>query len=202
MAWLPNDVVLTHWESSARVEPAQLGDARPEEQGIVTTGFTGILRQDPQLRDGSFQGDRALHLERDGAATLTIPVEQAIASRIDPEGQLVISLASVDGTSFPSPGLALATSDGRAAVVSLADAAPLRPALPTRLWKLDQLGERYAPSEVIRWSAERFAQTYAIDLASFTAGEQSLDLASIVSVQVRFRGEGAAFVDDIAFEGP
>jgi hypothetical protein len=202
MAWLPDDVVLTHWESSARVEPAPLGEGHPEDQGIASAGFTAILRQDPQLRDGSFQGDRALHLEWDGDATLTIPVERTIASRIDPDGQLVISLASVDGTSFPSPDLALTTSDGRAAVVSMADAAPLRPALPTRLWKLDQLGERYAPTEVIRWPAERFAQTYAIDLAAFTAGEQSLDLASIVSVQVRFRGDGAAFVDDVAFEGP
>jgi dienelactone hydrolase len=199
-AWLPDDVVLTHWESEARVDVVELGDERPEDVGIVATGFTRIVRQDPRLRDATMQGDPALRLEWDRPASLTVPIDRAVSSRVEKDGQLVLSLVSEDETDVPAPDLVLTDGDGDAAVVSMAALSPMRPPLPTRLWKLDELGARYAPTEIIRWPAERFAQTYALDLAAFAVAQPGLDVTDLRSIEIRFSGHGAAFIDDLAFE--
>jgi len=98
------------------------------------------------------------------------------------------------------PRIELRTDDGRTAALRLSEVAPVRPLVPTRLWKLSGLGERYLPGEALAYPAERFLQTYEIDLAAFTAAVPGFDPTQIASVAVCFAGEGAVFLDDVGFE--
>jgi hypothetical protein len=198
--WLPGDVLLTHWESSARVAVADLGAESVEDQGVTALGFNEVRRQDPQLRNGSFQGDRAIRLDWDGRASFKLAIDPATAATVDPEGQFVLSLTSADGTPIAAPTLTLNFRHAEPAVVSLATVSPMRPPLPTRLWKHPALGDRYAPAEGIDWPAERFAQTYAVDLSSFASPDDAANTSEVVAIEVRFAGEGVAFLDDLAFE--
>jgi dienelactone hydrolase len=197
--WLPDDVLATHWESSARVSVADLGAQSVEDQPITAVGFKEVRRQDPQLRNGSFQGDRAIRLDWDGPASFRVAIDPATASKVDPQGQVVLSLASPDERPIPAPTLALHFGDAEPGVVPLASVSPMRPPLPTRLWKHQALGDRYAPTERIDWPAERFGQTYAVDLSDF-ASPDGVNMSDLVAVEISFAGEGAAFLDDLAFE--
>jgi hypothetical protein len=197
--WLPDDVLATHWESSARVSVADLGAQSVEDQPITAVGFKEVRRQDPQLRNGSFQGDRAIRLDWDGPASFRVAIDPATASKVDPQGQVVLSLASPDERPIPAPTLALHFGDAEPGVVPLASVSPMRPPLPTRLWKHQALGDRYAPTERIDWPAERFGQTYAVDLSDF-ASPDGVNISDLVAVEISFAGEGAAFLDDLAFE--
>ncbi len=195
--WLPDDVVLTHWQSSGRVEPVALGATKLEDPALTLNGFDDARLADPQLRNASFQGDRALRVEWSQPATVRLLLDPGTVARLDPDGQFVVSLTSADDSAIESPQVVLTDRDGRSASVALG---PLRPQLPTRLWKLDALGARYVPQEAVDWPAERFAQTYAVDLAAFGVHEPDLALSDLATVELRFGGSGAAFVDDLAFE--
>jgi hypothetical protein len=145
-------VVLTHWQSSGRVEPVALGATKLEDPALTLRGFGDARLADPQLRNASFQGDRALRVEWSQPATARLLLDPGMAARLDPDGQFVVSLTSADERATESPQVVLTDRDGRSASVALG---PLRPLLPTRLWKLDALGARYVPQEGIDWPAER-----------------------------------------------
>ncbi len=102
----------------------------------------------------------------------------------------------------PSDGVDVAIelrmTDGRTAVVRLADVAPVRPLLPAQLWKIDGLGARYLPGEAHASPVDRLLQTYRVPLAAFGPG--SFPPSSIASIGFRFGGAGEAYLDDIAFE--
>jgi len=201
--WLPDDVVLTHWASSGRVEPTvELRPGQPD--GPVATGFEIAGSRDPMLRDRTVIGDASLYLTWSGPASLHVPLE-AVADRIDPTGRLTISLGlATEAPAEPvdplDPLIVLRDAAGTAAELRLADVSPMRPLLPTRLWKLDVLGDRYMPAEKIAWPAERFLQTHAIDLARFIDAAPDLDLGTLVSVSIEFDGRGSVYLDDIGFE--
>ena len=78
--------------------------------------------------------------------------------------------------------------------------APPRPLLPVRLWKLDGLGDRYAPTEQIKYPAERFLQTYAVSLTAFTAVTPTLDVQHPSQITFRFNSPGSVYLDDVGFE--
>jgi dienelactone hydrolase len=197
--WLPDDVVLTHWEASGRLEPAI--DRRPGSDGApVATGFDVAGGRDPMLRDRTVIGDASILLTWSGAATFDVPLEAALADRVDPGGRLTISLGLAAEGAPPDPILVLTDADGTTAEVRLSEVGAMRPLLPTRLWKLDGLGDRYMPAEKIAWPAERVLQTHAIELARFADAAPGLDLDGLTGVGVRFDGAGSVYLDDIGFE--
>jgi hypothetical protein len=107
----------------------------------------------------------------------------------------------VDGAAVAAdPLVELRLRDGQVASVRLSDVAPARPLLPTRLWKIAALNDRYLPSEKHVLPAERFLQTYEIELSEFARVLPDFDPNEIVGLTFRFDGSGSVFLDDIAFE--
>jgi hypothetical protein len=146
------------------------------------------------------QGDRALQLSWSSAASVEIALDDDVAARVDRDGWLTLSIGTAGTGPVPQPQLELRSTDGETAAVAMSAVAPARPVLPAHLWKLDWLGQRYLPSERIEWPAERFMQTYAIELERFAEANPALDLDRLESVTLRFSGSGDAYLDDIAFE--
>jgi len=199
-AWLPDDVVLTHWESSERVVAADFDDGLVNGGSIAATGFDSVLLRDPLLRDRATQDDRAVLLSWSDAASYRIALEPQVRAGIDPDGRLVLSIAAGDEGVVPDPWVELRTADGGSATVQLDDLVPLRPPLPTRLWKLDWLGDRYLPTERLHWPAEHFLQTYAVPLSAFVEVTPDLDLERLEEVVIHVAGSGSMYLDDVAFE--
>lgn len=199
--WLPDDVVASHWESSRRLVLDAFTDGRVDGDRHVATGFARVTSGDPPLRDGTSQRDRATRLAWDGAARYEVAVDRTTASSIDPGGSLVLAMVTAADRADPiDPRIELRTADGRTASLPLSAVAPTRPLMPTRLWKIGGLGQRYLPTETLAYPAERFLQTYEIDLAAFTATAPRFDPTEIAAVAVCFEGEGAVFLDDVGFE--
>ncbi|HET9457483.1 MAG TPA: hypothetical protein VFO78_09090 [Candidatus Limnocylindrales bacterium] len=199
--WLPDEVVASHWESSRRVVLDSFTEGRIDEKRHEAIGFAKVTSGDPPLRDGTSQRDRATRLAWDGEARYELSVDRATAAAIDPGGALVLAMVTAaDRADRVDPLLELRAADGRTAALRLSEVVPARPLLPTRLWKLTELGERYLPGEALAYPVERFLQTYEIDLAAFTAAAPGFDPTRITSVAVCFEGEGAVFLDDVGFE--
>lgn len=96
----------------------------------------------------------------------------------------------------------LGYQSGATVAVRLSEVAPLRPLFGTRLWKVDGLGDRYAPTERAVIPVERFLQTYEIPLAAFAVPVPRPGglPAGLERVTIRFSGAGSAFLDDLGFE--
>jgi hypothetical protein len=201
--WLPDDVVETHWQSSRRVVVDDFTAGRIDGDRNVATGFATVTSGDPPLRDGTTQRDRATRLAWSGKARYELAVDRSTAAAIDPHGALVLAMAAANDAAAPvDPIIELRTADGLTVAVRLSDVAPARPLLPTRIWKLAGLGERYLPTERHARPAERFLQTYEIDLSAFTAASPGFDATRIVGLAICFEGQGEVFLDDVAFEPP
>ena len=198
-AWLPDDVIETHWETGDRITLSAMKASRIDRAGLESAGFERAAIVDPMLRDGTPQADRALHLAWTSEAELDVPIASDEAARLDPRGSLTLSLGT-PGSSVPDVVVALRDHAGSEAALRMSDVSPVRPVIPVRLWKIDGMAERYVPAEALRWPAERFLQTHAIDLALFVSENPTLDLERLASVAVRFDGASEAFVDDIGFE--
>jgi hypothetical protein len=198
-AWLPPDVVETHWESSARTVVQDFGGGtRPETSG-QTNGFAATGARDPGLRDGSQQGDFAAWLRWTTPATYVVPLDASVATQAADSSSLVFSLAPAgDPPQNMDPVVELRLVDGRSADLRVADVAPIRPLLPAQLWKAAGLGDRYLPGEQHLSPVDRLLQTYRVPLAAFGLG--SLRPAAIASIGFRFAGAGEAYLDDIAFD--
>jgi dienelactone hydrolase len=201
-AWLPDDIVETHWQSSERILVEDFTEGLVDRERNEPLGFASVTSADPPLRDGTKQRDRAASLTWANPASYTVAVDATIRGRLEPDGSLVFAAAASDDATPVDTVIELRTLDGQVASVRLADVAPGRPSLPTKLWKIDGLGDRYLPSERQPLPAERFLQTYAIDLAAFRTrdGGPSLDPARLASITFRFEGSGALYLDDIGFE--
>lgn len=198
-AWLPDDVVLTEWATSARVVVDDFVSGPGEATELQ--GFDETTTTDPRLRDGAVQADRALRLAWSGPAIVTLPVPPERASSLSPADSLVLSLVSAgEPLGNAGPVIHLVLPDGRDRSVALDETLGVRPLLPTRLWKVEALGARYLPDEQLRSPVERFLQTYQVPLAAFDAALTADDLAGVQSIQVRFTGSGSAYLDDIGFE--
>lgn len=197
-AWLPDDVVETHWEGAGRIRLEALA-RRVDRAELERAGFSEVAIADPMLRDGSMQGDPALRLAWQAPAELAAPVSADESSAVDPAGWLTVSLGTT-GERVPDPLIVLRDAAGVEASVRLSDVSPPRPVIPVSLWKLERIGERYLPGEVLRWPAERFMQTHAVALQAFLDAKPSLDLSRLEAVSLRFTEPGTAFVDDIGFE--
>jgi hypothetical protein len=196
-AWLPDDIIETHWETSARTVIHDFNRVR-DDHLLVDAGFDRLGRADPGLRDRNHQGDRAAHLQWSRESSLTVAVSAAQASGLEPGGALVFSLvAAVPGQTL-DPTIELQTADGRTFTTTLSETAPARPLLSTRLWKVDALGARYLPGELLEVPYERVAQTYALPLSAFGISEN--DIETVRSITLRFDGQGDAYLDDLAFE--
>jgi hypothetical protein len=198
-AWLPNDVVETHWQTGDRVMLADLDPARIDRRAIESAGFTWVSMADPMLRDGTVQGDAGLHLAWESPTALTVRISPDEASRVDRGGVLTLSLGTA-GTVVPDVMVTLRDRGGNEAGLRMSEISPPRPVIPVRLWKLDGLDARYMPAEALRWPADRFLQTHALDLSRFHATNPDLDVADLTSVTLGFDGSGEAFVDDLGFE--
>jgi predicted dienelactone hydrolase len=201
-AWLPDDIVETHWQSSDRVVIEDFTEGTVDAERNEPVGFAKVTSADPPLRDGTKQHDRAASLAWSGPASYTVALDPAVGARLSPEGAFVFAAAAADDSTPVDAVIELLTVDGRAAAARLADVAPGRPSLPTKLWKIDGFGDRYLPTERQVLPAERFFQTYAIDLAAFEPEDDGpgLDLAKLASITFRFDGAGALYLDDIGFE--
>jgi hypothetical protein len=201
-SWLPDDVLQSHWQTSDRATVEAFGSNQGDIPGEAE-GFTSEHRFNVVLRDGAVQGDRALAVTWSGPAAYRVSVPEEVAATVDPAGSLVFAMvASRDGDGSPDPRIRLVDSGGRSAAVQLSDVAPARPLMPTRMWKLDGLADRYLPGDSPKTPTERFLVTYAIPLTDFAAAADSLDLTRIRSIGFEFDGTGAVFLDDIAFERP
>ncbi|HET9521061.1 MAG TPA: hypothetical protein VFO73_08455 [Candidatus Limnocylindrales bacterium] len=201
-AWLPDDIVETHWQSSDRVVIDDFTEGTVDATRNEPVGFAKVTSADPPLRDGTKQHDRAASLAWSGPASYTVALDPAVGARLSPDGTFVFAAAASDDSTPVDAVIELLAVDGRAASVRLADVAPGRPPLPAKLWKIDGFADRYLPSERQVLSAERFFQTYAIDLAAFETedGGPGLDPARLASITFRFDGAGALYLDDIGFE--
>jgi len=198
-AWLPDDVVETHWESSARTVVEDFdGGTRPDTSG-QPIGFAATGARDPGLRDGAEQGDFAAWLRWTTPATYLMPLDPSVAAQAGDSRSLVFSLAPAgDGPEGLDPVIELRMVDGRTAAIRVADVAPVRPLLPAQLWKAPGLGARYLPDEKHASPVDRLLQTYRVPLAAF--GPDSLRPSAIASIALRFVGAGEAYLDDLAFE--
>jgi hypothetical protein len=202
-AWLPDDVIETHWESSGRVVVEDFATGRIDRDRHPAIGFETVTSGDPPLRDAATQRDRAVRLVWSGPARYDIAIDRSVAAAIDPDGSLVFAMvATLDGSAPVDPIVELRSADGLRAAVRLGDVAPVRPLLPTRLWKIDGLGDRYLPAEKHVLPAERFLQTYEIELSAFEEATPGFDPTRLVSLSIGFGGAGAVFLDDVAFEPP
>ena len=197
-AWLPDDVVETHWESGGRITLGALAGAVDRTE-LARAGFTEVGIVDPMLRDGSKQGDPALRLAWEAPAELQAAIAPDESAAIDPDGWLTVSLGTI-GDTVPDPLVVIRDVTGTEAAVRLGDISPPRPVIPVSLWKLDRLGERYLPTEELRWSAERFMQTHTIALDTFREANRAIDVSRLATVMLRFAEPGTAFVDDLGFE--
>jgi predicted dienelactone hydrolase len=202
-AWLPDDVIETHWETSDRV-PAEAGPRRSEiGTAARASGADRMTRLDPTLRDGVAQGDLATAIKWSAAVSYEVDVDAAAAARLEPGSALVFSITPwVEGSGRTDPIVELETASGVTASARLSDLSPARPLLPTRLWKIDGIGERYLPTEHQILAAERFMQTHEIPLDALLAGSREVDPSTITRVRLRFDTPGSALIDDIGFEPP
>lgn len=198
-AWLPDDVVETHWESSARTVVQDFGaGTRPDTSGQAN-GFAASGARDPGLRDGGRQGDLAAWLHWTTPATYVVPLDASVAAQAAGSSALVFSLAPAgDPPKTMDPVIELGLVDGRTAELRLADVTPTRPLLSAQLWKAAGLGDRYLPGEPHLSPVDRLLQTYRVPLTAFGLG--SLPPTAIASIGFRFAGAGEAYLDDIAFE--
>ncbi|HEX2765698.1 MAG TPA: hypothetical protein VHR55_03545 [Candidatus Limnocylindria bacterium] len=195
-AWLPDDVVLSQWETSARLTLADF--TYGIGSGETVSGFDEAREVDPMLRDVSPQGDHALHLEWSGPGVVTVEPEAGIVLAVNRGASIVLSLAVADERPV-DPVVDLELTDGRHVAAALADVTGIRPRLPTQLWKIEALGARYLPEERLAWPAERFLQTYAIPLTAFGLPENGAEIG-LARITVRVDGYGDAYLDDIGFE--
>jgi hypothetical protein len=201
-AWLPDDVLQSHWQTSDRIVVETFGSNQGDIPGEAK-GFTSEHRFNVVLRDGAVQGDRALALTWNGPAAYRVSVAEEVAATVDPAGSLVFAMvASRDGDGHPDPRIRLVDSGDRSAEVRLSDVAPARPLMPTRMWKLDGLADRYLPGDSPETPTERFLVTYEIPLANFAAAADGFDPTRIRAIGFEFDGTGAVFLDDVAFESP
>ena len=99
-AWLPDDVIETHWETGDRITLSAMKASRIDRAGLESAGFERADVVDPMLRDGTPQGDRALRLAWTSGAELGVPIAPDEAARIDPRGSLTLSLGT-PGSSLP-----------------------------------------------------------------------------------------------------
>jgi len=198
-SWLPSDTIATHWESGGRVPIASLSDAALDRTRLLEAGFTDAGRGDPMLRDGSMQGDSALRLAWTEPTALEVPIASGEAAAVDPDGWLTVSLGT-SGERVADATIVLRDASRHESSIRLRDVSPPRPVVPVSLWKLDGLGERYLPSEALRWPAERFLQTHAVPLEAFVDANPGLDCERLAAVILQFTDPGQAYVDDIGFE--
>jgi hypothetical protein len=203
-SWLPDDVVETHWETSGRVVVEDFSSGRIDADRHPVSGFESVKSVDPPTRDGTTQRDRATRLTWSGEALYEIAVGPPIAAAVDPAGSLVFAMTPcVDGAAVAAdPLVELRLRNEQVAAVRLSDVAPARPLLPTRIWKIAALNDRYLPTEKRIIPAERFLQTYEIELSEFARVLPDFDPDEIVGLTFRFDGSGSVFLDDIAFEPP
>jgi hypothetical protein len=175
--------------------------AKIDEEAVLVTGFDEARVADIPLRDGLTQHDRACLLAWDSSSRLTLDVPPSMSDQVD--GSLVLAMVnSLDATAPADPHVVVTDHHGTVASLRLSDLAPPRPLVPVALWKAVGLDERYAPTEKMRWPAERFPQTYALPLAAFVAVEPTLDLRHLATVAIEFDQPGSVFLDDIGFEPP
>jgi predicted dienelactone hydrolase len=166
-------------------------------------GVDRITRIDPTLRDGMSQGDRATALTWSGAAAYEVDLDATLASRLQRGSSLVLSIAPwLEGTGSVDAILEVESASGGTASVRLSDLSPARPLLPSRLWKIDGIGDRYLPTERQILGAERFMQTHEIRLDALLTAIPDGDLTTLRHVRLRFDRPGSVLVDDIAFEPP
>jgi hypothetical protein len=100
------------------------------------------------------------------------------------------------------PIVEVESEDGSTASVRLSDLSPARPLLPSRLWKIDGIGDRYLPTERQILGAERFMQTHEIRLDELLTAVRDADPTALRRVRLRFDRPGSVLVDDIGFEPP
>jgi hypothetical protein len=198
-AWLPDDTVETHWQTSSRATVEDCGQL--DRDAIDVTEFETAKVTDIPLRDGLAHLDRACFLTWNGPATFAVSIAAGTIASPSGAGALVFAMVETFQTSGPpDPVIVVTDLDGTQAALRLSDVAPPRPLIPVQLWKAPGLGDRYAPDERLRWPAERFAQTYAIPLSRFVVAAPGLDIRRLERVAFRFDGSGSVYIDDIGFE--
>jgi hypothetical protein len=199
-AWLPDDVVQTHWETSGRVV-VETGAATAADRTIRPSGFDRVAGVDPTLRDGVLQADRAIALRWSGPAEIAIPIDATATPRLRDDHSLVFSMAPwIDPAHPVDPLIELEIADGRVSSARMSTLSASRPLLPARLWKIDGIGERYLPEERQILGAERFLQTHALPLAALLAGVPGANPSDLRAVRFRFDAPGSVLLDDIGFE--
>ncbi|HSL76135.1 MAG TPA: hypothetical protein VK867_04255 [Candidatus Limnocylindrales bacterium] len=199
-SWLPDDVIETHWETSGRIL-AHGDDPRLDSAGAI--GIDHMTRLDPTLRDGMGQGDRATALKWTAPASYDVDVDAAVAARIDTHARLVFSMAPwTDVTSPVDPIVELELTNDVTTSARLSALSPARPLLPSQLWKIDGIGDRYLPSERQVLDAERFMQTHEIPLTTLLERVGNANLSDIRRIRLRFDVAGSVLLDDVGFEPP
>jgi hypothetical protein len=200
-AWLPEDVLETHWETAARVSVAADGPVADDRERSQSSGFDRVAGLDPTLRDGVPQSDRAMALKWSRPSAYTFDVDPALVGRIDGSYSLVFSMAPWIDPGYPvDPLIELEFEDGATLGTRLSALSPSRPLLPTRIWKIDGIGDRYLPSERRVLSAERFLQTHELPLDALLGGAQHVDAAAIRAIRFRFDEPRSVLLDDVGFE--
>jgi len=198
-AWLPDDLLLSHWESSGLLA---LAEFERTDLGVITSGFDTVSRRDPGLRDGGKQMDHAAFVAWSAPASLTLDAQAGALAGVDDTWSLVFAMSGGDGAGTSvDPIIEIATSDGQSATVRLSDVTTPRPVVANELWKLPGLGERYMTDERRATDTERFMHTYAVQLSRLGLSGIG-DVAQIESVSLRFDGAGSAYLDGIGFEPP
>ncbi|HWV57074.1 MAG TPA: hypothetical protein VNZ57_06335 [Longimicrobiales bacterium] len=195
--WLPDDVVLSRWRTSSRIEIADFSNCNVDGEAI---GFDTMACQDPLLRDRSTQGKRSVFLAWSRPASLRIRLDSADAAAIGPNSRITLALVPSSFGGIVDPELELRSTNGEVARVKLSTVVPLRPWLPAKLWKQDSLMRRYVPNAAYQWTTERFMQTYAVPVERFLAANSALDIQNIESVAIRMVDGGAMFLDDLGIE--
>ncbi|HWV58442.1 MAG TPA: hypothetical protein VNZ57_13395, partial [Longimicrobiales bacterium] len=197
--WLPDDVILSHWETSDRIDIADFDVGGLITRTFDASGFDVAILRDPELRDRTFQGDLALYLRWSRPATVQVNLDPGTSARVDPAGRLTLSIFADSGGSLPDPVVEV-RAGGESAAVRLGTVVPFRPLPRPRVWKNDTLAKRYVREAPPPGVVERFLQTYAIELSHFTAVNPDLDLTALEAVLLHFDGAGSAFLDDLGFE--
>jgi dienelactone hydrolase len=200
-AWLPEDVLETHWETAARVSVAADGPVADDREPSQSSGFDRVAGLDPTLRDGVPQSDRAMALKWSRPSAYTFDVDPALVGRIDGSYSLVFSMAPWIDPGYPvDPLIELEFEGGAMVGTRLSALSPSRPLLPTRIWKIDGIGDRYLPSERRVLSAERFLQTHQLPLDAMLRGAQHVEGDAIRAIRFRFDEQGSVLLDDVGFE--
>ena len=213
--WLPDDIIVTQYRDAnflplatnnrLKIEEIDLAGGRAEVSGTDDYQIAGY-----KLKDGETTvGNRGLRLEwvagSDPAYAIRLPENAGATLGLTSAHALSFNLVDMsDNETPPAVMVELATSDGVAVRLPLAQFAPLPPPLPLQLTKAGWIAAAEGYEIDTPTPYERLPQTFDLPLASFVSANPDFRPEALSTIRVEFNSDvpGAVMIDDFGFRTP